>query len=147
MEAASILHMPRGRRALHAVLWPCAIALAAVIAQPRPASATNWALVMVEQAGCTYCARWNAEVAPEYPETPEGRFAPLRRVDLRALPDELGFASPPVYTPTFVLIADGEEVDRLEGYPGEDFFWGLLGRMLDRADPAWAQAGTTNADG
>jgi hypothetical protein len=29
-----------------------------------------------------------------------------------------------------VLVKDGVEVARLEGYPGEDFFWGLLGRML-----------------
>ena len=139
--------MPCGRRALRAAFCLCAIALAGVFASPRPAAATDWALVMVEQAGCTYCARWNAEVAPEYPQTPEGRFAPLRRVELRALPDELGFDGRPVYTPTFVLFADGEEVDRLEGYPGEDFFWGLLGRMLDRAYPAWNTGGTGDADG
>jgi hypothetical protein len=122
----------------------CAAVLVIMPALPQPALATDWSLVMVEQAGCTYCARWNAEVAPEYPATPEGRFAPLRRVDLRDLPRDLSFDSRPVYTPTFVLVADGEEVSRLEGYPGEDFFWGLLGRMLDRADATWA---TQGADG
>ena len=95
---------------------------------------------MVEQRGCVYCIRWHAEVAPEYPITPEGRFAPLRVVDLRDLPDDLALTRRPVFTPTFILTRDGHEVARIEGYPGEDFFWGLLGRMLDDAAPPWAAA-------
>jgi hypothetical protein len=119
-----------------------ALALVILVLLARPALAADWTLVMVEQPGCSYCARWNADVAPEYPLTPEGRFAPLRRVDLRALPEDLTFASRPVYTPTFILMQDGAEVGRLEGYPGEDFFWGLLGRMLSQGDPDWATQGT-----
>lgn len=34
------------------------------------------------------------------------------------------------FTPTFVLLVNGTERNRIEGYPGEDFFWGLLGQML-----------------
>jgi len=130
------LHLQRSAR--RPVGWLGALILIALTALPRPAAATDWVLVMVEQAGCVYCARWDAEVAPEYPLTPEGRFAPLRRVDLRDLPEDLSFDSRPIYTPTFVLMGDGEEVGRLEGYPGEDFFWGLLGRLLSQGDAAWA---------
>ena len=36
----------------------------------------------------------------------------------------------PVFTPTFVLVREGRELARIEGYPGEDFFWGLLAAML-----------------
>lgn len=100
------------------------------------------ALVMVEQPGCTWCARWNAEVGDAYPLTAEGRIAPLRRVDLRAPPpDGIVFDRPAVYTPTFVLVSHGREVGRIEGYPGEDFFWPLLARLIgqlppeDRKDP------------
>ena len=33
--------------------------------------------------------------------------------------------------PTFILIGDeGDELGRIEGYPGEDFFWSLLEAML-----------------
>jgi hypothetical protein len=142
MNASSTLQMqwhPRAPRALMAGL--AAVVLCAL---PRPALATDWSLVMVEQAGCTYCARWDRDVAPEYPLTPEGRAAPLRRVDLRDLPDDLSFASRPVYTPTFVLFENGEEIGRIEGYPGEDFFWGLLGRLLSGGDADWT---TRGADG
>jgi hypothetical protein len=130
------LHFQRIRRA--PVALTAALFVLALLAVARPAVATDWTLVMIEQRGCSYCERWNAEVAPEYPLTPEGRFAPLRRVDLRALPEDLSFATRPVFTPTFILMGDGVEVGRLEGYPGEDFFWGLLGRLLSEGDATWA---------
>lgn len=143
MRVASTLHRHRIARA--PLAFVAAVAVLWLAAMPRAAAAQDWVLIMVEQAGCSYCARWNAEVAPEYPLTPEGRFAPLRRVDLRApLPGDLVFATRPVFTPTFVLMRDGTEVSRLEGYPGEDFFWGLLGRMLGAQDASWA---TRRADG
>ncbi len=87
---------------------------------------------MVEQAGCAYCARWNAEIGPIYPKTSEGAYAPLRRVDLRGDEIEtLTLERRVVFTPTFILVDDTDtELARLEGYPGEDFFWGLLEQML-----------------
>lgn len=88
-------------------------------------------LVMVEQPGCTYCAEWHAVLGPIYPRTPEGAFAPLRRVQKAALNESgIAFDRPVVYTPTFVLIEDEAEIGRIEGYPGEDFFWAMLGLML-----------------
>lgn len=88
-------------------------------------------LLMFEQPGCIYCARWNQEVAPEYPLTVEGQAAPLRRLQLRdPLPEGLAVVSPPVFTPTFVLVEDGVEAGRIEGYPGEDFFWPLLAGLI-----------------
>ncbi len=88
-------------------------------------------LVMVEQAGCHWCARWNAEIAHIYPKTEEAARAPLRRVDLRDLPDDIDFTSKPVFTPTFVLVDDGRELGRIEGYAGDQFFWFLLKELLD----------------
>ncbi|MEP4981863.1 hypothetical protein [Ascidiaceihabitans sp.] len=99
---------------------------------------TAWAdtqLVMVEEKGCIWCARWNAEIAPIYPKTEEGGAAPLRRMDIRAKrPDDITFARSLTFTPTFVLVVEGQEMSRIEGYPGEDFFWGLLGKMLSQAN-------------
>lgn len=86
---------------------------------------------MVERQGCHYCIEWKATLGPIYPNTPEGRFAPLRIVDISdAPPAGLTFARKVVYTPTFVLIDNNAEIGRIEGYPGEDFFWGLLNMML-----------------
>lgn len=88
-------------------------------------------LVMLEEAGCTYCLEWEAVIGPIYPKTSEGRIAPLRKVDIHgAWPDDLTAVRKDVYTPTFILVHDGEEIGRIRGYPGEDFFWGLLDQMV-----------------
>ena len=97
-------------------------------------AAAETMLVMVEEHGCVWCARWNDEISEIYPKTPEGKAAPLRRIDIHAArPDGMTFDRGLFFTPTFVLMVDGQEVSRLEGYPGEDFFWGVLGQMLERA--------------
>ena len=106
-----------------------AIALATMTGAAR--AETGLRLLMVEQPGCSYCAAWHAEVGPEYPKTAEGMAAPLITSQLRdGPPDGVTLTSTPVFTPTFVLLRDNQEIARLEGYPGEDFFWGLLGQML-----------------
>ncbi|MHC0052581.1 hypothetical protein [Actibacterium sp. D379-3] len=113
--------------------------LIALTALTPPARA-DLQLLMFEQAGCAYCIMWDREIGPIYPLTPEAGLAPLRKVDLRAkLPADLTIRSKPVFTPTFILVRDGVEVSRLEGYPGEDFFWGLLGKMLQQ-QPEWEAA-------
>lgn len=98
---------------------------------PTAAMAGELQLLMFEQPGCIYCAAWNEEVAPEYPLTVEGMAAPLRRLQLRdPLPEGIEVVSPPVFTPTFVLVEDGIETGRIEGYLAEDFFWPLLADMI-----------------
>lgn len=88
-------------------------------------------LLMAEEEGCMWCARWDSDISVVYPKTPEGHAAPLQRVDIHAtLPDGIALKRPLYYTPTFVLLDEGREVGRIEGYPGEDFFWGLLGVLL-----------------
>lgn len=90
-------------------------------------------LLMVEEKWCHWCEKWNEEIGGIYNKTDEGRRAPLRRVDIHAgMPTDVELTSRPQYTPTFILIHEGKEVSRIEGYPGEDFFWGLLGRMLEK---------------
>lgn len=105
-----------------------ALALVAIL---LPWSALAAQLVMVEQEGCIYCARWDREIAHIYPKTEQGARAPLRRVQLRDLPDDVDFTSRPVFTPTFVLVEDGRELGRIEGYAGDEFFWFILDRLLD----------------
>ena len=91
-------------------------------------------LLMVEEQGCIYCLRWKQEVGPEFSITPEGRAAPLLMIDIGSEEIEsYDLSSRPRLTPTFILVQNKVELDRIEGYPGEDFFWGLLGLMLERA--------------
>ncbi len=110
-------------------------ALAMWLATALPLRAAE--LVMFEQQACEWCEIWLSEIGPIYPKTAEGRRAPLRRVDIfDPLPHDLKHIAPGRYTPTFVLVENGREIGRIRGYPGEDFFWGLLAEMFDRLEGA-----------
>lgn len=103
-------------------------ALSLVIATPL------WSaeLLMFDDPGCMWCARWEAEVGPDYPGSPAAAIAPLKRLDLRRdpLPEGLELDSRVRYTPTFVLVQKDREVGRITGYPGRMTFWVQLDRLL-----------------
>lgn len=109
--------------------------LTAIAIASNGAMACAAELVMFEDAGCVWCARFNDEVGPIYPKTTEGQRAPLRRVDLaKPVPTDLEFIQIERLTPVFVLVDNGREVGRIRGYPGDDHFWGLLNILLRKLD-------------
>ena len=97
-------------------------------------SSAETELLMAEEHGCVWCEKWDEEIAHIYPKTQEGKAAPLRRYDLQgSTPEGVTFKRAVIFTPTFILVRGGQEVDRIEGYPGDEFFWWLLATMLERA--------------
>jgi hypothetical protein len=128
----------RGR--MHRLTGTALALLLAIIAFAPVASASE--LLMFRRAGCPWCATWDREVGPIYGRTEVGRNIPIRFVELgRAGDMQVALASPVRFTPTFVLVEDGREVGRIEGYPGADFFWGLLeGLLQSPASKAGASA-------
>ena len=97
------------------------------------ATAANAAeLLMFELQGCPWCVKWHREIGQGYPLSAEGLRAPLRIVDIKApLPDGVTLDKSVTSSPTFVLVEEGHEIGRITGYPGADFFWGLLDELLD----------------
>jgi thioredoxin-related protein len=88
-------------------------------------------LIMFRRAGCPWCAAWDREIAPAYPNTDIGRALPMQHLDLdRDTGHGILLDRPVRYTPTFVLVDAGAEIGRIEGYPGQDFFWGLLEELV-----------------
>lgn len=103
--------------------------LLAVALITLPASAAE--LLMLEADDCVYCQKFNEEIAPAYPKTNEGKLAPLRRINIaEPWPKDLAAIKEENLTPTFILIHNGQEVDRLIGYPGDEHFWFLLSELL-----------------
>ncbi|UXU75324.1 MULTISPECIES: SoxS protein [unclassified Paracoccus (in: a-proteobacteria)] len=97
----------------------------------RAAARGQLRLLMVRRAGCVYCAQWDRQIGPHYASHPLGRQAPLLSVDLDGpYPDGLALARRPWLTPTFILLQDGLEITRVEGYPGADRFFAVLADML-----------------
>ena len=89
-------------------------------------------LLMIEEDGCFWCEAWNNDISGIYSKTVEGQSAPLRRADIKSdIEQEVSLKQSVHFTPTFLLVEDGKEVARIEGYPGEDFFWGMLNQILE----------------
>ena len=72
---------------------------------------------------CGYCKAFDEEVGEIYPKTDAGRIAPLQRVEVD--PDSFqplakGLPFDPGAVPAFILVEDGREVARLNGYSGDE---------------------------
>ena len=107
------------------------LATASLIALFTAGAAFAVELVMVDQQGCHYCEAWLDEIGPAYPKTAEGKFAPLLRRDISdGAPEGGSYARSVNFTPTFILMEEGRGLARIEGYPGEDFFWPILTKLL-----------------
>jgi len=138
-ETEPLRNMPVGR------LFCILTALFLVLSGPRAVEGAE--LVMFESEACSWCERWDAEIAPIYPKTAEARIAPLRRVDVDdALPADLKTLKAVVYTPTFVLMHQQKEIGRILGYPGEDFFWALLEELMAKLTLARNKERTASQD-
>jgi hypothetical protein len=116
--------------------WLAACALAMMPTGPGDAAE----LIMFQGDGCPYCAAWEREIGRIYDKTELSRRAPLRRVKLDREPATGVLRNRIVYTPTFVVADGGREVGRIEGYPGKEFFWALLDRLLERVPAEGSQA-------
>ena len=123
---------------VNAVLRIAIVMLTLVLANLTPPSqaAAQLRLLMLDQAFCEWCDQWDAEVGVVYDRTAEGKHVPLWRTSIFGpLPEGVALARKARYTPTFVLLRDGAEVGRIEGYPGEDFFYGMLQQLIASATP------------
>jgi len=107
-----------------------------------PVSVKAAELVMFESEGCYWCETWREEVGVIYAKTGESKVLPLRRVDLdEDLPADLADVPSLYYTPTFVIMENGNETARITGYPGEDFFWQFLDEIIERMESKRAEGG------
>lgn len=115
-------------KTLTAALFVCLMSL----------SANAASLVMFDRKGCPWCAKWHAEIGVQaYNAGPEGRVAPLRVLDVATpRPKDLKHIGGVIGTPTFVLMENGREIDRVVGYPGKQVFFGRVQLMLDKLSGA-----------
>ncbi len=91
-------------------------------------------LLMFESSGCTYCIMWKDQLGGVYSKTSEGKQAPLRRIKISDQKKTAGLLKPVRLTPTFVLMDEGREVGRIQGYGGEEMFWFSLDELLAKLD-------------
>lgn len=111
------------------ILFSTLIAVITVIIIPlkdlKADDATS--LVFVTSDHCPFCKAWEQQVGQLYDQTPYGKNAPLRRIDISMVATELPDLSPQVIgTPTFIILESGKEIGRIRGYTDADmFYWQL----------------------
>ena len=99
------------------------------------AESSNLGLLMIDDTACPYCELWDEEIGYMYFKTQEGKLAPLIRHHYgEKLPQSIELLSEPVVTPTFILLENNKERFRIEGYPGEEFFWSFLAEYILRIE-------------
>ena len=98
------------------------------------ASAQAGELVMFGFEGCPYCAAWNRDIGQNYDKSDLAPLLPLRRIDIKA-PRPAGYENIADIriSPTFVILACGEEVERILGYRDNGSFWDLMDIAANKA--------------
>ena len=91
-------------------------------------------LIMVTDKNCPYCQAWEREVGSVYPNTTLSIEYRLVRVELKRPLSKFNSLTKSVHgTPTFILINNGLEIGRIEGFSDAEMFWWLLDDIVDQA--------------
>ncbi len=97
------------------------------------ANASAAQLLVVGSPRCPYCLAWEREIGHTYSTSEAAQKAPLRRLNIEAdRPADLSRIGEVHITPTFVLVEEGREVGRIEGYTGSQSFWPRLRKLMAR---------------
>ena len=91
-------------------------------------------VVVFEIGGCKYCTVFRDNLGARYQASTTNAVAPMRYVDVGRLdPTDFQLRSEITTVPTIVLLQDGKEIDRVEGYPLSE---ALFGMVKSRVTPA-----------
>ena len=101
-----------------------AFALGLTLVLSHQIAAADSRLIMVTSDHCLYCQAWELDVGAVYDKSPYAPKLPLTRVNIGSkMPRGVIFQRPVVGTPTFLIIHNGQEIDRQSGYNDKKMFW------------------------
>jgi hypothetical protein len=84
-------------------------------------------VIVFEIGGCKYCTMFRDNLGARYLASTTNRAAPMRFVDVGKLDPQSFQLSADINTvPTIVVLQDGREVDRVEGYPVPELLFGMV---------------------
>jgi len=109
--------------------WPLSVVSALIIlAIMVPAVVlADMRLIMMTSDYCPFCRAWERDVGVIYYKSPYAAHLPLTRIDIGTeIPSEMLFKTPVKGTPTFIILQQNEEIDRIQGYDSAEMFWWWL---------------------
>ena len=114
------------------VAKPPGLPVIAAPATSTPAPATE--LLVFEHPQCTYCEVFRRNVLPKYQIATHVSAPPVRFIDVsNGDLDRLGLSARIQMVPTAVVLRDGREMGRIEGYWSSANFFAMLAHILDAA--------------
>ena len=114
--------------------------LTALLLLGASAAASSAELYYFFDHKCGACQKFDREVGGHYSLTQEGQQAPIKKVEfqewrqLEPKPYADVLAKPVFATPTFVMVHEGKEIERLTGYSNDELFWLAMQHMLYRVE-------------
>jgi len=109
--------------------WPLSVVSALMIlAIMAPAVVlADMRLIMITSDYCPFCRAWERDVGVIYYKSPYAATLPLTRIAMGTeIPSEMSFKTPVTGTPTFIILLQNEEIDRIQGYNNAEMFWWWL---------------------
>ena len=104
-----------------------AFALALPFAASLQTAAADSRLIMVTSEYCPSCQAWELDVGKVYDKSPYATTLPLTRVEIGLkMPGGVTLQKPVVGTPTFLILHNGQEINRRSGYFDAEMFWWWL---------------------
>lgn len=98
-------------------------------------SAPRTEVIVFEIGGCKYCSAFRDNLAARYLASTTNQAAPMRFVDVGRLdPQSFHLRSDINTVPTIVLMQDGREIDRVEGYPLPEMLFGMVKSRVGSGD-------------
>lgn len=92
-------------------------------------------VIVLEAPNCTYCNVFRQLVLPRYLRSKRAGDLPIRFVDVNdPAADQLKLSSSVTMVPTVVMMREGQEVDRINGYMGPEAFFQSVARTFGSAD-------------
>ena len=89
--------------------------------------AADLRLIMVTSDHCPFCQLWERGVGVIYDKSPYASDLPLTRIEFgTAIPGNVKITTPVIGTPTFIILGDDRELDRISGYEDAEMFWWWL---------------------
>ena len=110
-----------------------AFAIALTFAASLQTAAADSRLIMVTSDYCPSCQAWELDVGKVYDKSPYATTLPLTRVEIGSkMPGGATLQKPVVGTPTFLIIHNGQEIGRQNGYIDAEMFWWWLSEYTDK---------------
>lgn len=92
-------------------------------------------LIMITSQHCPFCMAWERDIGAIYHKSPYADKLPLTRIEIgSALPADMQISSDLRGTPTFLILENRVEIDRIVGYSDAAMFWWQLSEYAQIAD-------------